>query len=226
VYDNPAAAVERRRGVLTMLPHGDAVKRCYDADILPRRNQGALFSSTAQQFPSMTHREVHASAGLPRVGPALTAPVSGGVKGAVAAPWHSFRAVTSEELRARIDCGERWPAKIILAERAGAGQAAKVCHTIVLPWQQIAIGERSCSPRKLSLSRSPLFYSHLRDRSTAGRAHPTARCPCPVPTHSPSTHDFTPGFAHRADEHVPGFGNGLRPLTGVAAPLGQSLRRI
>ena len=81
VLDSGPAAVAGADVVITMLPHGDAVKRCY-AEILPAANQGALFidSSTISVDDA---REVHASAashGLAQ----LDAPVSGGVKGAVA----------------------------------------------------------------------------------------------------------------------------------------------
>src|ERR1700732_863350 len=81
VCDKPVAAVSDAEVILTMLPHGDAVKRCY-AEILPAASSGALFidSSTISVDDA---REVHASAashGLAQ----LDAPVSGGVKGAVA----------------------------------------------------------------------------------------------------------------------------------------------
>ena len=81
VCDSAAAAVRQAEVVVTMLPHGDAVKRCY-ADILPAAGEGTLFidSSTISVDDA---REVHASAGSHGLAQ-LDAPVSGGVAGAVA----------------------------------------------------------------------------------------------------------------------------------------------
>ena len=42
VSDSGPAAVAGADVVITMLPHGEAVKRCY-AEILPTASQGALF---------------------------------------------------------------------------------------------------------------------------------------------------------------------------------------
>src|ERR1700678_2975664 len=60
VLDSGADAVVGADVVITMLPHGDAVKRCY-AEILPAAVDGALFidSSTISVDDA---REIHASA--------------------------------------------------------------------------------------------------------------------------------------------------------------------
>src|SRR5271169_6045986 len=60
VLDSGADAVAGADVVITMLPHGDAVKCCY-AEILPAASQGALFidSSTISVDDA---REVHAMA--------------------------------------------------------------------------------------------------------------------------------------------------------------------
>src|ERR1700761_9809391 len=81
VFDSGPAAVAGADVVITMLPHGEAVKRCY-AEILPVASQGALFidSSTISVDDA---REIHALAGSHGLAQ-LDAPVSGGVKGAVA----------------------------------------------------------------------------------------------------------------------------------------------
>src|SRR5258707_8546797 len=81
VYDSPAEAVADADVVITMLPNGDVVRRCY-AEVLPAARAGALFidSSTISVTDA---REVHALAGSHGMAQ-LDAPVSGGVKGAVA----------------------------------------------------------------------------------------------------------------------------------------------
>ena len=71
VCDSAAVAVSDAEVVFTMLPHGEAVKRCY-AEILPAARQGALFidSSTISVDDA---REVHALAGVARLRPARRA---------------------------------------------------------------------------------------------------------------------------------------------------------
>jgi 3-hydroxyisobutyrate dehydrogenase len=89
-------AVSYAEVIFTMLPHGAAVKRCY-AEILPAASQGALLidSSTISVDDA---REVHASAAS--LGFAqIDAPVSGGVKGAVAGTL-AFMVAVIEMLRA------------------------------------------------------------------------------------------------------------------------------
>ena len=81
VCDRATVAVSDAEVVFTMLPHGEAVKRCY-ADILPAARQGTLFidSSTISVDDA---REAHALAGAHGF-EQLDAPVSGGVAGAAA----------------------------------------------------------------------------------------------------------------------------------------------
>src|ERR1700739_3930813 len=81
VFDTASDAVAEADVIITMLPNGDVVKRWY-AEILPAARQGALLidSSTISVNDA---REVHALAGSHAL-PQLDAPVSGGVKGAVA----------------------------------------------------------------------------------------------------------------------------------------------
>jgi 3-hydroxyisobutyrate dehydrogenase len=81
LFDSAADAVAQADVVITMLPNGELVRRCY-ADVLPAAQAGALFvdSSTISVNDA---REVHSLAESHGVSQ-LDAPVSGGVKGAVA----------------------------------------------------------------------------------------------------------------------------------------------
>src|SRR6202165_4018926 len=81
VFDSAAQAVAQADVVITMLPNGELVKRCY-AEVLPAAGDGTLFidSSTISVDDA---RDVNALAGKHGFGQ-LDAPVSGGVKGAVA----------------------------------------------------------------------------------------------------------------------------------------------
>ena len=155
VCDKPVGAVSDAEVILTMLPHGDAVKRCY-AEILPAASSGALFidSSTISVDDA---REVHASAASYGIAQ-LDAPVSGGVKGAVAGTLAFMVGGDDDALRRAHPILEPMAGKIIHCGAAGAGQAAKVCNNMVLAVQQIAIG-RSESTRlnssHVSQSRMP-----------------------------------------------------------------------
>src|ERR1700729_3573542 len=126
VCDSAAVAASDAEVVITMLPHGDAVKRCY-AEILPAAGDGALFidSSTISVDDA---REVHALAGSHGVAQ-LDAPVSGGVKGAVAGTLAFMVGGGDEALESARQLLEPMPGKIIHCGASGAGKAAKVCKT-------------------------------------------------------------------------------------------------
>src|ERR1700758_2027620 len=146
LFDSAADAVAEADVVITMLPNGDLVKRCY-AEILPAARQDTLLidSSTISVNDA---REVHALAGSHGL-PQLDAPVSGGVKGAVAGtPAFMVGGDESAVQRAR-PVLEPMAGKVIHCGAAGAGQAAKVCNNMVLAVQQIAIGEAFVLAEKL-----------------------------------------------------------------------------
>ena len=81
VFGTGAEAVADADTVITMLPNGDLVKRCY-AEILPAAKPGTLFidSSTISVDDAREVNRLAADHGFAQ----LDAPVSGGVKGAVA----------------------------------------------------------------------------------------------------------------------------------------------
>jgi len=191
VFDKAADAVAKADVVITMLPNGDIVKRCY-ADVLPVAQPGALFidSSTISVNDA---REVHSLAESHGVSQ-LDAPVSGGVKGAVAGTLAFM--VGGDELavqRAR-PVLEPMAGKIIHCGSAGAGQAAKVCNNMVLAVQQIAIGEAFVLAEKLGLSHQALF--DVASTSSGQCWSLTNYCPVPGPVPaSPANNSFRPGFS-------------------------------
>ena len=216
VLDSGSAAVSGADVVFTMLPHGDAVKRCY-AEILPAANEGALLidSSTISVDDA---REVHASAashGLAQ----LDAPVSGGVKGAVAGTLAFMVGGDSEALRRAHPILEPMAGKIIHCGGAGAGQAAKVCNNMVLAVQQIAIGEAFVLAEKLGLSAQSLFDVITGATGNCWAVHTNCPVPGPVPT-SPANNDFKPGFATALMNKDLGLAMDAVAATGSAAPLG------
>jgi 3-hydroxyisobutyrate dehydrogenase len=189
-FDSAADAVAGADGVITMLPNGDIVKRCY-ADILPAAQSGALFIDSSTISVSDA-REVHALAeghGIAQ----LDAPVSGGVKGAVAGTL-AFMVGGDEPAvqRARLVL-EPMAGKVIHCGAAGAGQAAKVCNNMVLAVQQIAVGEAFVLAEKLGLSAQSLFDVITGATGNCWAVHTNCPVPGPVPT-SPANRDYKAGF--------------------------------
>jgi len=222
VFDSAADAVADADVVITMLPNGDLVKRCY-AEVLPAAASGALFidSSTISVNDA---RKVHALAdshGLPQI----DAPVSGGVRGAVAGTLAFM--VGGDELaleRAR-PVLEPMAGKIIHCGAAGAGQAAKLCNNMVLAVQQIAIGEAFVLAERLGLSAQSLFDVITGATGNCWAVHTNCPVPGPVPT-SPANNDFHPGFATALMNKDLSLAMDAVASTGSAAPLGSHAAEI
>jgi 3-hydroxyisobutyrate dehydrogenase len=222
VCDSAAVAASDAEVVLTMLPHGDAVKRCY-AEILPAASQGALFidSSTISVDDARSVHELAASHGVAQ----LDAPVSGGVKGAVAGTLAFMVGGDSEALRRAYPILEPMAGKIIHCGVAGTGQAAKVCNNMVLAVQQIAIGEAFVLADKLGLSAQALFDVITGATGNCWAVHTNCPVPGPVPT-SPANNDFKPGFATTLMNKDLGLAMDALSSTGSVAPLGNHAAEI
>jgi 3-hydroxyisobutyrate dehydrogenase len=222
VFDTAAAAVADADAVITMLPNGELVKRCY-ADVLPSAKEGALFIDSSTISVSDA-REVHALAQSHGVSQ-LDAPVSGGVKGAVAGTL-AFMVGGEEAVveRAR-PVLEPMAGKIIHCGSAGAGQAAKVCNNMVLAVQQIAVGEAFVLAEKLGLSAQSLFDVITGATGNCWAVHTNCPVPGPVPT-SPANNDFKPGFATALMNKDLGLAMDAVNSTGSAAPLGSHAAEI
>ena len=216
VFDSGAAAVSGADAVITMLPNGDLVRRCY-GEVLPAVGEGTLFidSSTISVDDA---REVHALAGSHGVAQ-LDAPVSGGVKGAVAGTLAFMVGGESDVVRRAEPILEPMAGKIIHCGDAGAGQAAKVCNNMVLAVHQIVIGEAFVLAEKLGLSAQSLFDVITGATGNCWAVHTNCPVPGPVPT-SPANNDFKPGFATALMNKDLGLAMDAVRSTGSAAPLG------
>lgn len=222
VFDTAADAVAKADVVITMLPNGEIVKRCY-AEVLPAANAGALFidSSTISVDDA---REVHALAQSHGVSQ-LDAPVSGGVKGAVAGTL-AFMVGGDDDAVARArPVLEPMAGKVIHCGAAGAGQAAKVCNNMVLAVQQIAVGEAFVLAEKLGLSAQSLFDVITGATGNCWAVHTNCPVPGPVPT-SPANNDFKPGFATALMNKDLGLAMDAVNSTGSSAPLGTHAAEI
>ncbi|OMC09286.1 MULTISPECIES: 3-hydroxyisobutyrate dehydrogenase [unclassified Mycobacterium] len=222
IFDSAAEAVAAADVVITMLPNGELVKRCY-VDVLPTARAGALFidSSTISVNDA---REVHSLAESQGVSQ-LDAPVSGGVKGAVAGTLAFMVGGDESALERARPVLEPMAGKVIHCGAAGAGQAAKVCNNMVLAVEQIAIGEAFVLAEKLGLSAQALFDVITGATGNCWAVHTNCPVPGPVPT-SPANNDFKPGFATALMNKDLGLAMDAVTSTGSSAPLGTHAAEI
>jgi 3-hydroxyisobutyrate dehydrogenase len=222
VSDSAADAVAEADVVITMLPNGDIVKRCY-AEVLSAARAGALFidSSTISVNDA---RDVHSQAESHGVSQ-LDAPVSGGVKGAVAGTLAFMVGGDEAAVQRARPVLEPMAGKIIHCGAAGAGQAAKVCNNMVLAVQQIAVGEAFVLAEKLGLSAQSLFEVITGATGNCWAVHTNCPVPGPVPT-SPANNDFKPGFATALMNKDIGLAMDAVSSTGSTAPLGSHAAEI
>lgn len=218
VFRSAPEAVAEADVVITMLPTGEVVRRCY-TDVLAAARPATLFidSSTISVTDA---REVHALAeshGMLQ----LDAPVSGGVKGAAAATLAFMVGGDESTLRRARPVLEPMAGKIIHCGAAGAGQAAKVCNNMVLAVQQIAIAEAFVLAEKLGLSAQSLFDVITGATGNCWAVHTNCPVPGPVPT-SPANNDFKPGFSTALMNKDLGLAMDAVAATGATAPLGAS----
>lgn len=208
--------------VITMLANGAQVKSCY-AEVLPAATAGALFidSSTISVDDA---REVHKLAGELGFGQ-LDAPVSGGVKGAVAGTLAFMVGGPDDAVEAARAVLEPMAGKIIHCGATGAGQAAKVCNNMVLAVQQIAVGEAFVLAEKLGLDKQSLFDVITGATGNCWAVHTNCPVPGPVPT-SPANNDFKPGFATALMNKDLGLAMAAVESTGSSAPLGTHAAEI
>ena len=215
-FPSTVEAVAAAEVVITMLPNGAIVKQCYD-EILTATPTGTLLidSSTISVADA---REIHARAadlGLAQ----LDAPVSGGVKGAVAGTLAFMVGGTEEAFSAAQSTLDPMAGKIIHCGDSGAGQAAKVCNNMLLAVQQIAVGEAFALAEKLGLSDQALYDVVTGATGNCWAIETNCPVPGPQPT-SPANNDFTPGFATALMNKDLGLAMDAIADTGSRAPLG------
>ncbi|WP_166902712.1 3-hydroxyisobutyrate dehydrogenase [Mycobacterium sp. DL440] len=222
MFDTGGEAVTGADVVITMLPNGALVKSCY-AEVLPAAAAGALFidSSTISVDDA---REVHKVA-LEHGFAQLDAPVSGGVKGAVAGTLAFMVGGEDEAVERGRAVLEPMAGKIIHCGTTGAGQAAKVCNNMVLAVQQIAVGEAFVLAEHLGLDKQALFDVITGATGNCWAVHTNCPVPGPVPT-SPANNDFKPGFATALMNKDLGLAMAAVESTGSSAPLGTHAAEI
>jgi 3-hydroxyisobutyrate dehydrogenase len=222
VFDSGAEAVAEADVVITSLPNGDIVKRCY-AEVLPAAKPGALFIDTST-ISVDDARDIHAkatAAGLDQ----LDAPVSGGIKGATAGTLAFMVGGEDAAVERAKPILDPMAGKVIHCGASGAGQAAKLCNNMVLAVQQIAIGEAFVLAERLGLPAQSLFDVITGATGNCWAVHTNCPVPGPVPT-SPANNDFKPGFATALMNKDLGLAMAAVDSTGSSAPLGTHAAEI
>jgi len=222
VLESAAAAVGGADVVVTMLPNGTLVKQCY-ADVMPAATKGALFidSSTIAVDDARSVNAYAAEHGFAQ----LDAPVSGGVKGAIAGTLAFMVGGTADALDTARPVLEPMAGKIIHCGASGAGQAAKLCNNMLLAVQQIAVGEAFVLADRLGLSAQSLFDVITGATGNCWAVHTNCPVPGPVPT-SPANNGFKPGFATALMNKDLGLAMDAVASTGSSAPLGSHAAQI
>jgi len=222
VFSSGAEAVAEADVVITSLPNGGIVKAVY-AEALPAAPKGTLFIDTST-ISVDDAREIHAQAA--EHGHAqLDAPVSGGVKGAVAGTLAFMVGGEAEAVERARPILEPLAGKVIHCGDSGTGQAAKLCNNMVLAVQQIAAGEAFVLAEKLGLSAQSLFDVITGATGNCWAIHTNCPVPGPVPT-SPANNDFKPGFATALMNKDIGLAMDAVKSTGSTAPLGTHAAEI
>ena len=222
IVDSGPAAVTGADVVITMLPNGTLVKECY-GEVMGSATAGAVFidSSTIAVDDA---RSVHAYA-RERGFAQLDAPVSGGVKGAVAGTLAFMVGGEADALETARPVLEPMAGKIIHCGDSGAGQAAKLCNNMLLAVQQIAVGEAFVLAEKLGLSAQSLFDVVTGATGNCWAVHTNCPVPGPVPT-SPANNDFQPGFATALMNKDLHLAMDAVASSGSSAPLGSHAAQI
>ena len=222
VFDNGPAAVDGADVVITMLPNGTLVKQCY-GEVMATAAAGTLFidSSTISVDDARSAHAYAAERGFAQ----LDAPVSGGVKGAIAGTLAFMVGGAGDALEAARPVLEPMAGKIIHCGDSGAGQAAKLCNNMLLAVQQIAVGEAFVLAEGLGLSASSLFDVITGATGNCWAMHTNCPVPGPVPT-SPANNGFKPGFATALMNKDLGLAMDAVASTGASAPLGSHAAQI
>ena len=222
VMGTAAEAVKGADAVITMLPNGTLVKQCY-GEVMGAANKGALFidSSTISVDDARAINAIATGKGFAQV----DAPVSGGVKGAVAGTLAFMVGGEPEALETARAVLEPMAGKIIHCGASGAGQAAKLCNNMLLAVQQIAVGEAFVLAEKLGLSAQSLFDVITGATGNCWAIHTNCPVPGPVPA-SPANNAFKPGFATALMNKDLGLAMAAVSSSGASAPLGSHAAQI
>lgn len=179
--------------VFTMLQNGDQVlKTCLgDNGIFQAMSKDAIYIDSSSIAISAT-RQLHAKAkqmGLTM----FDAPVSGGVKGAVAASLTIMVGGQREKFAKAKHFLAHLGKKVIYAGPPGSGQVAKICNNMILGISMIAVSEAFILGEKLGLE--PKKFYEIVSQASGQCWSLTSYCPMPnIIENVPANNDYQPGF--------------------------------
>ncbi len=180
--------------IITMLPDGPLVRRCYDgeAGLLARAAAGTLLidCSTIDPFDARDLHALAAQAGLR----SLDAPVSGGVVGARAGTLTFMVGGAEADVREAEPLLAAMGRRVVHCGGGGNGQAAKACNNMLLGISMIGVSEAFALAERLGLSDQAFF--DVASTSSGQCWSLTTNCPVPgLVATSPANDDYRPGFS-------------------------------
>ena len=191
VAETAADAARNAEIVITMLPNG-AILRDVADQVVPVMTEGSVFldCSTVDVESARDVADQAANANIE----ALDAPVSGGIGGAEAGTLTFMIGGGLEAVGRAMPLFEIMGQKAVHCGPSGNGQAAKICHNMILGSTMIATCEAYALADKLGPDRQSMF--DVVSTSSGYSWTMNAYCPAPgVGPTSPADNDYTPGFA-------------------------------
>lgn len=188
--DSVAEAVKDADAVITMLQKGEQVKQCCQ-DIFANIKAGVIYLDCST-IDVETSRNLHKKAEEQKIA-MLDAPVSGGVAAASAGTLTFMVGGTESDFAKAEVILKAMGKKIILAGKAGAGAAAKICNNMLLAISMIGVSEAFVLAEKLGLEPQKLYDISA---NASGQCWSlTSYCPYPgILPNVPSSHDYKAGF--------------------------------
>ena len=193
VVEPDALAVEDADVVVTMLPEGDHVRTVHDA-IRDRLTTGTVLldCSTIDVSTAAELAAAAAAAGLEMV----DAPVSGGPEGAASGTLSFMVGGSDDAIEIVQPLLDAMGQQVTVFGPTSMGQAAKVCHNMIVGITGLAVFEGFALADALGLD-ADAFHA-LCSNAAAACWTLDNRCPVPdvVPA-APSSNKYQPGFAAR-----------------------------
>jgi len=217
VSSTVTAAARGQDAVITMLPHGQAL-RAVAAKIIPVMQDGACLidCSTVDIAAAKDVAAMIASAGLY----GLDAPVSGGVGGAIAGTLTFMVGGSAQSLAIAAPLLDIMGQRVIHCGDAGAGQAAKICNNMILGATMIATCEAFALADHLGLDRQSLF--DVVSTSSGSSWSMNTYCPAPgIGPQSPADNEYKPGFSAAMMQKDLGLAQDAASLTDTDCRIGK-----
>ncbi|MGE0715399.1 MAG: 3-hydroxyisobutyrate dehydrogenase [Alphaproteobacteria bacterium] len=211
--------------VVTMLPAGPEVRKCYlgPDGIIAAAGKGTLLidASTIDVDSARAVAAAAEAAGLMMI----DAPVSGGVGGATGGTLTFMVGGTEAGFAAARPLLEAMGKTIVHAGPSGNGQAAKICNNMILGISMIAVSEAFNLAARLGLDAQKLF--DISSKSSGQCWSMTSYCPVPgpVPT-SPANRDYQAGFTAAMMAKDLKLAQQAAQAAGAVTPLGAAAAQL